>query len=141
MADRLGFDRYLISSKYDTKLEPAMEKQYQEWLTTLPENQRSTKDYDLRGYFLAGMMGDPEIQLYNRGKDQHFIDRYKKPNHPTFSDLSMYHNQDGFVGGHWTDLGNGKWTFEAGPTNTYSKSELAKYMAEAEAGFRWCARF
>lgn len=43
----------------------------------------SGKDFDLRGAFKAGM----------KPKDGHWPDTFKKPNHPTFSDESVYANE------------------------------------------------
>ena len=51
-------------------------------------------DYDVNGYFLSGAGNDP------RG---HGPDTFKKPNHPTFSEESMYSGPPGKnpVGGRW----------------------------------------
>ena len=133
-----GFEDYYtdpttdFTDKYNTQLTPEQETKFQDWVQTLPENQRSTRDYDLRGYFLAGLNGDENIKLYNRGKDEHFLDRYKKPNHPTFSDESIYHGVDGFTGGHWENWGRGKVGFV--PSNNHMMDEyaLANYFKEVE---------
>jgi hypothetical protein len=70
--------------EYDTKLNPEEERQYQKWRQTLPKNLQYEGDYDLRGYWK-----DPETAKEAVGGD-HFIDKYKKPNHPTFSNESQY---------------------------------------------------
>lgn len=51
----------------------------------------SGSDYDLRGAFAAGE---------TRGTNGHMTDRFKKPNHETFSDESQYDKGDGKAG-HW----------------------------------------
>ena len=133
-----GFEDYYhdpitdFTDKYNTKLTARQEQQFQKWLKTLPKNQRSTRDYDLRGYFLAGLNGDKDIQLYNRKEGQHFLDRYKKPNHPTFSDESQWSGVDGFVGGHWTDWGRGRYTFTPSANHMMDSEELANYFKEVE---------
>jgi len=38
-------------------------------------------------------------------KDNHGVDTWKKPNHPTFSNQSKYHGVDGFYGGNWNPDG------------------------------------
>ncbi len=133
-----GFEDYYtdpmtdFTDKYNTRLSPKLEASYNQWLKTLPENQRSTRDYDLRGYFLAGLNGEDGIQLYDRENGQHFIDKFKKPNHPTFSDESIYHGRDGFIGGHWDNWGRGHQTFTPSETNMTTPEELAAYMKTVE---------
>ena len=39
----------------------------------------------------------------------HLGDKYNKPNHPTFSDESIYSTEE-HRGGTWTDNGDGKFT-------------------------------
>jgi hypothetical protein len=76
----------------------------------------ATRDYDLQGYFMGGGKIPEDGQA-------HFVDTYKKPNHMTFSDQSMYHNttKDGvtFLGGSWG--GND----EAGYTYTPSAHQIS----------------
>lgn len=106
--------------KYDTKLTPAQEAQFQVWKAKNAPND-SGEDYDLRGLFLSG-----------QGTDQrgHATDQFKKPNHPTFSDESQYSGKDGNVGGHWGDNG----TFTPGATNlkNHSPAELQQYFKQNE---------
>ena len=70
--------------KYDTAVPEEREAEYQSWRATLPKSLQYEGDYDLRGYWL-----DPETKK-TAVKGDHFIDRYKKPNHPTFSVESKY---------------------------------------------------
>ena len=81
-----------LTDQWNTKLEPAQEAAYQKWLKTMPKLAQNTWDYDMRGAFKAGVSPDPETQ--------HFPDRFKKPNHPTFSNQSMY-SFDDHIGGTW----------------------------------------
>lgn len=73
-----------VLGEYDTKLNPNEETQYQKWRQTLPKNLQYEGDYDLRGYWK-----DPETTK-EAVEGDHFIDKYKKPNHPTFSNESQY---------------------------------------------------
>ena len=88
--------------QYNTPLSDGETGLYEAWLRTLPEEQRNTYDYDLRGFaksvnFLPVPKG-------------HMPDTYKKPNHPTFQIDSQYNGVDGKYGGLWTNLNN-EWTF------------------------------
>lgn len=73
-----------VLGEYDTKLNPNEETQYQKWRQTLPKNLQYEGDYDLRGYWK-----DPETTK-EAVEGDHFIDKYNKPNHPTFSNESQY---------------------------------------------------
>lgn len=66
---------------YSTPLSLHDEAAYQQWkIQNAPRD--SGADYDLRGAYLANMQRDPD--------NGHMGDRFKKPNHPTFSDQSQY---------------------------------------------------
>lgn len=68
-------------NQYETKLSPEAEVQFQEWKAqNAPKD--SGQDYDLRGAFASGITADPSTG--------HWPDAWKKPNHPTFSDQSIY---------------------------------------------------
>lgn len=84
--------------KFDTKLTPEEEIQYQQWRRTLPKPLQYEGDYDLRGYWK-----DPETKK-EAVEGDHFIDKYKKPNHPTFSNESQYAvGENAEKAGHWSD--------------------------------------
>jgi len=78
---------------YDTPLTETEEVAFQEWKAIhAPDD--SCFDYDLRGAFLEGVTPDPVTG--------HWDDRFKKPNHPTFSVLSKYAvGPDRLRAGHW----------------------------------------
>ena len=115
--------------KYNTDIPPEKLSAYTAWL--LSEGSRQGRDllmdrgdYDVQGYWLAGERPD------ERG---HGTDDYKKPNHPTFSDESVYHGADGYYGGSW---GNNE--FVPGKTNLEFRTpeQLAEYFALVEPGVR-----
>ena len=62
----------------------------------------SGEDYDERGAWLHG-------QVANQEQGQHGSDRWKKPNHPTFSEESIYASQGRSVG-----VRPGKWDTQTG---------------------------
>lgn len=78
--------------QYETKLSPEAEPKFQEWKAqNAPKD--SGEDYDLRGAFAAGVGPDPATG--------HWPDTWKKPNHPTFSDQSMYAKDAPGLAGTW----------------------------------------
>lgn len=72
--------------KYGTKLSQEEEKGYQAWKGKLPKNLQYEGDYDLRGLWKDNPNVKPSTNL-------HFPDKFKLPNHPTFSDESIYFNE------------------------------------------------
>ncbi len=127
MADRSAYDdvqaafRLLandMTGKYNTLLSPEEEAAYQQQYP----NPRDTYDYDMRGAFKQGIMP---------AENGHYPDTFKKPNHPTFSDQSMYHGMDGNFGGSWMQQGD-QWTFAPGKTNidTHTLPGLQSYMQQ-----------
>ena len=66
---------------FDTPLPPDRQVEYANWKAAYAPND-SGQDYDLQGAFLAGYTPDTQTG--------HWDDRFKKPNHPTFSNQSQY---------------------------------------------------
>lgn len=60
-------------------------------------------------------------------------DRYKKPNHPTFSNESKYHGVNGWEGGIWEQNGS-RWRFHAGKGNLILRTpdDLRDYFKRVE---------
>jgi hypothetical protein len=78
--------------QFDTVLSPAEEIEFQKWKKKHAPND-SGVDYDLRGAFKAGIQPDRDTG--------HWPDLYKKPNHPTFSDQSIYAKDRPDLAGRW----------------------------------------
>lgn len=92
-----------VGDDYNTTLSPEDETRFQTWKTqNAPQD--SGFDYDLRGAYRANMQRDSE--------SGHMGDRFKKPNHPTFSDQSQY------AVGDQTDRA-GFWVGPEGPDQTF----------------------
>lgn len=123
--DRISPDQQAMTgfdpSKYDTKLSPQDEIQFQGWKSKYAPKD-SGADYDLRGAYKAGIKPDPQ-----RG---HFPDTFKKPNHPTFSTESQYSGKDGFVGGKWGD--GDSYTPSATNLQFKQPQELQQYFQQNE---------
>lgn len=117
-----------FTEQYNTVLSAAEEKAFTKWAKA---NQREfdVEDYDLRGAWKelnSGQMTEAE--------NGHLGDKYKKPNHPTFSDQSVYHGADGYYGGSWNEGPNDTVSFTAGDTQRklWSPKELQRYFTERE---------
>lgn len=67
-------------------------------------------DYDMQGWFKNNPNADPNAP------GTHYPDTFKKPNHPTFSDESIYHG-DQYQGGTWMQNEDKSDAFVPGKTN------------------------
>lgn len=114
------------TDKYNTPIPPEKQAAFNSWVQS--KKQATGKnplgdryDYDVNGYWLSGAANDP------RG---HGPDTFKKPNHPTFSDESIYNGVNGNYGGHWGDDN----TYSPSPTNLQHRSmgELQDYFKQVE---------
>ena len=112
------------SNKFNTQLTPNEELLFLEWAK---QNNRlnDVYDYDLRGAYRELMSG-----AMKEAANGHLGDKYKKPNHPTFSNQSIYHDLRN-VGGHWTKFCNVD-VFVPSNSNSYSKQELQHYFKTRE---------
>lgn len=91
-------------SKYGTKLDADQEKRYQQWKSSLPKTLQYEGNYDLRGLWQENPRVKPSANL-------HFPDKYKLPNHPTFSDESKYFNdKTKNQAGHWQET-DSSWNY------------------------------
>lgn len=111
-----------LSGEYNTPLDPQEEGMFQAWAEKTGRA-RDVYDYDLRGAWKdnakAAMNG-------------HLPDTYKKPNHPTFSQESVYAKKVGGAGA-WAQQGK-KWVFKAGPENlkNFGADGLKLYFQHVE---------
>ena len=126
MADQNDF-----TDQYNTVLNPQEQAGYNSWIAqqsqlTGRNIANDSYDYDLQGWYKAN--GPQNLT------GAHLTDQYKKPNHPTFSDQSMYHGVNGMQGGQWNQKMDGSYTFTPGSTNVYSKDELQDYFKKVEPG-------
>jgi len=89
----------IYTDRFNTPLTEEEQKEFDNWVAQ--ESKRRGRNilmdkgaYDVQGFWKSGD--------YTRMKDGHGFDTWKKPNHPTFSNQSIYHGVDGFYGGNWT---------------------------------------
>jgi hypothetical protein len=125
------------TNKYNTQLTPEEETGFNAWTEEHKKNtgrdiKQDMKDYDLKGIYKAKIKPDPETG--------HLPDTYKKPNHPTISDDSIYHEtkdpetKQVVKGGHWEQDNNNQWSFTPSEHNLKQndKDSLIKYFKEKE---------
>lgn len=104
----------------DTQLDPILRYFYEAWLrsqTAARGFDPSGSDYDMPGYYMSGGWLDPP-------GTGHFPDTFKKPNHPTFSNESVYHMTPNGQGG--LNLG-GSWdgeVFTPNPAQVFDPQRL-----------------
>lgn len=113
----------LFKNKYNTELSDEEMKDFLLWATNWKDpntgrgiNMMDEGAYDVRGYWKSGDWKNTD----SRG---HGSDTWKKPNHPTFSEESIYSKQKGgseFDGGVWMDNG----AFIPGYHNMYDNDRL-----------------
>ena len=116
-----------FTNRYNTKITPEEEKLFQKWLVEKSKVLGRNVSLDLGDYDIRG--GSPWLgDVNDRG---HGPDTWKKPNHPTFSNESVYNGVDGYWGGKWGDN-----EFIPGKTNLemYSPEWLERYMQQVEPG-------
>ena len=79
-----------IAKLLQMQLGPNTGDMFKSW--ALENNVRPSSDYDMKGYFMGQMTGDPEAQSEVNPSDMqmHFTDKFKLPNHESFSNQSMY---------------------------------------------------
>lgn len=101
---------------YNTPLTDSEEQAFEAWKAKVAPDD-SGDDYDLRGAFKAGL---------TPSANGHFSDRFKKPNHTTFSDESMYARYAPDLAGHWDGD-----TYVPSPSRARADAEAATAAANA----------
>lgn len=124
-----------IDETYDTPIPDELRPKYDAWYGQLPENLQYTGDYDLQGVWLE-KLGRPE--KYEPTQNGHLDDYGKKPNHPTFSSGSKWHDPKvpERTGGEWRKADDGTWDFYPGAGNRMSDEELKRFFDKYEKGNR-----
>jgi hypothetical protein len=117
---------------YDTRLSRGDELAFSRWLGQHPKGRGDLQDYDVRGAWKAHAIP----------ASGHGPDTWKKPNHPSFSDESIY-SVPGHQGGHWTPPlvnpeGQTGWSFTASPDDLVYRdaNALRSYFDTVEPGNR-----
>jgi hypothetical protein len=119
-------DKRDYTSKYNTPLSNEEVTQFLDWVNKNGRSLEELRDYDLAGVYKDSLTPNGNNQL---------SDKYKKPNHFTFSDQSIYNGKEGLYGGSWAEQPDGSYTYIV-RDNMYSPKELAAYFRRAEQGNR-----
>lgn len=118
---------------YNTPLSPTEQASFRNWAaqrykTTGRNPLNDMYDYDVQGFWKSGAAN---------AANGHGTDLFKKPNHPTFSNESMYAGQAGPAGQPMT---GGRWfpnSYQPSPTNlqSHSPQELSSYFRQVEPDY------
>lgn len=115
--------------QFNTLLDKKQEKKFKKWFDEMKDNKAildtdDGRDYDYRGAFKAGY--EPVKQ---EDGTYHWTDKYKKPNHATFSKDSQY------AKGIWS-MYAGEWSEDGteflGPQVVYPRAEQEQYLQMLE---------
>jgi len=123
-----------FAGNFNTALTPENERRFAAWATgqSLRRGRdvlADSRNYDIRGYWLNGG--------WNDSGTGHMPDTYKKPNHPTFSNESIYHGTPSPYGTPWEGGSWGEGTFTPSLhmlARTHNWDDLAAYMKLVEPG-------
>ena len=116
---------------YDTPLPAKEVDTYKKWVSRQSKIQGRDISKDVGDYDLAGLYKSVKGSDLPYG---HGTDQFKKPNHPTFSQESIYHGKDS-IGGRWDEVA-GKPVFYASPLNVKNMGVegLKEYFRTREPG-------
>lgn len=113
------------------------EEDFQKWYAKIAEYKHLNPDpddenqyYDYRTYWLE----NPEAarRMLEDDPEVHFTDRYKYPGHPTFSDESMYADEE-HPGGHWETVDGVGYYVPSEYTKSYIDRTI-EYLAGQNEG-------
>lgn len=87
------FKKAINPNDYTTKLTTPEQQQFNKWVADMKlkgviNPNDNFNDYDMQGYWKNEVLNN--TNLANGSAGEHFTDKYKKPNHETFSNESMY---------------------------------------------------
>ena len=91
--DLATFKQSINPADYTTRLTPDEQKQFNTWandmkIKGLINPNDNFQDYDMQGYWKNEVLNSTD--LANGNAEAHFTDKYKMPNHETFSNESIY---------------------------------------------------
>lgn len=122
IASQYAQDGSIYPSVRTTKFDDTTENKYQQWRASLPKNLQYEGDYDLRGFYKE----NPDFNIND--SEQHLTDKWKLPNHPTFSDESVYYKGNENYGGKWK-------SYDYGDVYTPNNPEVKQQKLEWKKGF------
>lgn len=124
-------------NKYITKLSSDEEIKFKNWYSKLakyknlnPNPDAKGQDYDYRGYW----KNEDREGILGSNPNAHFIDKYKQPSHPTFSNESIYSNNK-TPGGQWVVDKTGTWLFKHNNFTTRQALKTHNYLLNSGEGY------
>ena len=132
-------DNYHFIQNFNTKLTDEEEASFQQWAAQESEKSGRDKFRDLEDYDLKGAWKELQKGTMSEDERGHLGDKYKKPNHPTFSDQSIYHNTKDpktgskYKGGTWgKEDGKDIYTPSEHVLKTHGVDSLTDYFNQVE---------
>lgn len=127
-----------FKQRFNTQLAENEEQAFQSWLQAESKKLNRNIENDIIDYDLRGFWKESGGKSLSGG---HLTDKFKKPNHPTFSIESMYSgakDEDGieYIGGTW---GSNHKSFTPSLQMmklTHRPDALSSYMNQAEKGVK-----
>ncbi|MCA0188181.1 MAG: hypothetical protein LCH90_19750 [Proteobacteria bacterium] len=118
-------------SNYNSRLTPEEDEQFGAWAK---QNGRDQDDYD---YDIRGAWKELQSGQMQEADNGHLGDKYKKPNHPTFSNQSIYHGTESpmggrYEGGEWSEAGDEFRPSKQMLYQTHGAEWLKRYMQDRE---------
>lgn len=119
------------------KLSESDEKKFKDWYGRLseykglnPNPDDASQYYDYRGFWKE----NPELveRMLNDDPDAHFVDTYKLPGHPTFSNESKYGGKE--LGGEWVVGDDGRGYYKPSPYTSSYIDRTIDYLRGAGEG-------
>lgn len=125
------------NKQYTTKLNPREEFEFRQWYKKLADKKGLNPDYDAEEHYYdyrGFWKNEDRYAILNDEPNAHFIDRYKKPGHPTFSNESIY-SKGNTIGGDWVQDKNGNWLFNHSDYTKQYKDKTKEYLRGTGEGY------
>ena len=126
-----------IRETYNSYAEGGDLNSWKKELSELWNEDLSTHGYDYDAYYNSNPTeANIQLQRLKRGLGTHFPDTYKLPEHPTFSDESIYSNEN-TPGGRWHEnySNSGRWVYEPSEYTRQNINETKEYLRGSGEGY------
>lgn len=134
---RVNTKRFGGNKPYTTKLNPKEEFEFRQWYKKLADKKGLNPDYDAEEHYYdyrGFWKNEDRDAILNEDPNVHFIDKYKKPGHPTFSNESIY-SKGNTIGGDWVQDKNGNWLFNHSEYTKQYKNRTKDYLKGSGEGY------
>lgn len=134
-------DGQYFRDNFNTELTPEEAEQFAAWKEAHKAKTGRDLTHEADDYDLAGAWKEHGENVFDP-ESNHGTDKFKKPNHPTFSNQSQYHGADNerfggkWEGGAWSAEGDAYTPSKRMLETTHPAKFLRDYMATHERGVR-----